>query len=501
MLVADAPNGSVVVNPDGTYTYTPDPDFNGTDSFTFKANDGAADSNTATITVLVAGENDAPINGLPATFELEANVPAALTGLSVTDDSGAGVITTTLTLLEGIIDLAAIGGATVTGSGTNVVTIEGTLAQINATLGAPDNVRYTAPRDFFGPDPLIMTTDDHGFTGAGGAKSDTDQSTIFMNTFTRGTLGDDSFHALPGNQYIITSIGTDTVSFDFALTDATVTYRGHIVIIDGPSSHTLVSGVENYAFTDGEVHNGDEDRLVDDLFYYAANHDVWNARVDADEHYHVFGRHEGRDPSAVFDTSFYLARYPDIAAAGVDPLRHFDETGWKEGRVPSLQFDPGGYLAAYPDIAAAQIDPLAHFLAHGTEEGRPMFPPTGLIAPNGFHYAYYLLHNPDVAAAGVDPLEHFNTSGWKEGRKPNAFFDTDGYLAQYADVAAAGVNPLDHYHDFGWREGRDPSVGFDTGSYLAAYSDVAAADRDPLQHYLEFGIHEGRSTFPDGVWG
>ena len=41
-LGAQAANGTVVVNPDGTYTYTPDLNFNGTDSFTFTASDGTS---------------------------------------------------------------------------------------------------------------------------------------------------------------------------------------------------------------------------------------------------------------------------------------------------------------------------------------------------------------------------------------------------------------------------------------------------------------------------
>ena len=38
-------------------------------------------------------------------------------------------------------------------------------------------------------------------------------------------------------------------------------------------------------FTDGTVNNNDGNPLVDDLFYYSRNHDVWNAHVDADQHY------------------------------------------------------------------------------------------------------------------------------------------------------------------------------------------------------------------------
>ncbi|NLI43794.1 MAG: cadherin-like domain-containing protein, partial [Chloroflexi bacterium] len=34
-------------------TYTPDPNWNGTDSFVYKVNDGELDSNEATVTIVV----------------------------------------------------------------------------------------------------------------------------------------------------------------------------------------------------------------------------------------------------------------------------------------------------------------------------------------------------------------------------------------------------------------------------------------------------------------
>jgi hypothetical protein len=315
-----------------------------------------------------------------------------------------------------------------------------------------------------------------------------------------GGPGDDSF-APTGNAHIDAGGGIDTITFNFRLVDATVTYSGNQVIIDGPSEHMVLSGFEVFNFTDGTVNNNDGDVLVDDLFYYSRYHDVWNAHVDADAHYHGPGWHEGRDPNAFFSTMIYLSANSDVKAAGVDPLSHFDQSGWKEGRVPSINFDPAQYLAANPDVKAANIDPLAHFLGNGAGEGRLPFAPTELVTGNGFDYVYYLNNNPDVKAAGVDPFQHFQQFGWHEGRNPNALFDTQGYLANYADVAAANVNPLDHYNTFGWLEGRDPSVNFDTTSYLAAYADVNAAHVNPLNHFLQFGIHEGRSGFADGVWG
>src|SRR5690606_14672949 len=45
----------------GAYTYTPEPNYNGTDSFTFKVNDGEVDSNVATVNITVNSINDAPV--------------------------------------------------------------------------------------------------------------------------------------------------------------------------------------------------------------------------------------------------------------------------------------------------------------------------------------------------------------------------------------------------------------------------------------------------------
>jgi hypothetical protein len=43
-----------------TVAYSPEPNYNGADSFTFKANDGSADSNVATIAITIQPVNDAP---------------------------------------------------------------------------------------------------------------------------------------------------------------------------------------------------------------------------------------------------------------------------------------------------------------------------------------------------------------------------------------------------------------------------------------------------------
>ena len=42
-------------------TYTPDADYHGTDSFTFRVNDGTSNSNTATVSITITAVNDAPV--------------------------------------------------------------------------------------------------------------------------------------------------------------------------------------------------------------------------------------------------------------------------------------------------------------------------------------------------------------------------------------------------------------------------------------------------------
>lgn len=82
-LVSDAVQGSLSLNPDGSFTYTPNTDFFGSDSFTYRLTDGLATGNIATVTIVVEPIDD-PLritsqqmtaNG----FELRISGPAAST--------------------------------------------------------------------------------------------------------------------------------------------------------------------------------------------------------------------------------------------------------------------------------------------------------------------------------------------------------------------------------------------------------------------------------------
>jgi VCBS repeat-containing protein len=53
-------HGALTLNPDGSFTYTPEANYSGADSFTYRAFDGAAYSDPATVSITVNSVNDAP---------------------------------------------------------------------------------------------------------------------------------------------------------------------------------------------------------------------------------------------------------------------------------------------------------------------------------------------------------------------------------------------------------------------------------------------------------
>ena len=62
-VVANPSNGTLgnISGSNNTVTYTPTANWNGTDTFTYKVNDGTTDSNTSTVTVTVSAINDVPV--------------------------------------------------------------------------------------------------------------------------------------------------------------------------------------------------------------------------------------------------------------------------------------------------------------------------------------------------------------------------------------------------------------------------------------------------------
>lgn len=81
--IVSQPSNGVLSGVAPNFVYTPNANFNGNDSLTFKANDGIVDSNTATVSITVTPVNDAPV-ATPQSLSVAEDTALPIT-LSATD--------------------------------------------------------------------------------------------------------------------------------------------------------------------------------------------------------------------------------------------------------------------------------------------------------------------------------------------------------------------------------------------------------------------------------
>ena len=131
VLQTQAANGIAVVNVDGTFTYTPNENFNGTDAFTVLVNDNQGGTAVSTVTVTVTSVNDAPI--APSLITITTSEDTPVEGvINATDPDGDALVFT--------IENAPI-------NGTAVVNVDGTFT-------------YTPNLNFTGTDTFTIRVAD-----------------------------------------------------------------------------------------------------------------------------------------------------------------------------------------------------------------------------------------------------------------------------------------------------------------------------------------------------
>jgi len=102
VLVQGPGHGQVVLQADGAFTYTPALHFNGTDTFTYRANDGIVDSNVATVTLTITASNDVPIArddvyNTPEDTPLTVSAPGVLANDNDVEDGVTALIAVLVT--------------------------------------------------------------------------------------------------------------------------------------------------------------------------------------------------------------------------------------------------------------------------------------------------------------------------------------------------------------------------------------------------------------------
>ncbi len=135
-VVTGPSHGTLELNADGSFTYTPTGDYNGSDSFTYSVNDGTTTSNPITVTLTIAAVNDPPV--------------AVADSYTVSEDA-----TLTVNVADGVLanDSDVEGDALTAEVVTNPA--HGTL-----TLNANGSFTYTPTANYFGADSFTYRAKD-----------------------------------------------------------------------------------------------------------------------------------------------------------------------------------------------------------------------------------------------------------------------------------------------------------------------------------------------------
>ncbi|RLJ41690.1 Ca2+-binding RTX toxin-like protein [Litoreibacter meonggei] len=222
---ATSPDGDVVINPDGTITFTPDENFNGDTTITYIISDGNGGEDTATVNVTVNAVNDDPV-AVDDAYTTDEDTEITVSPLE--NDSDVDGDTVTITEI------------TQPSNGVAVLNADGTIT-------------YTPNDDFAGEDTISYTVSD----GNGG----TDTATI---TFTVSGINDGpdavddetSTNNLTPVVIPVLANDTDPENDVLTVTEATVDVGNVIINPDGTLEYTPEAdfgGVATitYTITDG----------------------------------------------------------------------------------------------------------------------------------------------------------------------------------------------------------------------------------------------------------
>ena len=204
-LVAGPEHGTLTLNPDGSFNYAPAANFSGDDSFTYMANDGSADSNTATVNLHVV-----PVNQIPQSQNDAYSVDA---GSTLTVTPTAGVLAN-----DSDVDGDPLAAALVAGPQ------HGTL-----TLNADGSFNYAPAAGFSGTDGFSYKAND------GSADGNVAAVTISVNPLAPPPTATNDRYNVAENSSLTTDAGAGVLRNDADATGDPLSAS----LVDGPQHGTV----------------------------------------------------------------------------------------------------------------------------------------------------------------------------------------------------------------------------------------------------------------------
>ncbi len=223
--VTQGANGAVVINANGTVTYTPAANFNGSDSFTYTISDGNGGTSTATVTVTVTAVNDAPTaNADSATVAEDGSVAITVLANDTDPENNTLSVTAVTQGTNGAVVIDANGTVTYTPaanfSGTDSFTY--TISDGNGgTATATVSVTVTSANDAPVAVNDAAAVDEDGTVAVAVLANDADPDgdSLTVASVTQGTNGAVAINANGTVSYTPVANFKGTDSFTYTIAD------------------------------------------------------------------------------------------------------------------------------------------------------------------------------------------------------------------------------------------------------------------------------------------
>ena len=238
IINAGPSHGSLTLNSNGGFSYTPASGYSGPDSFTYHANDGSLNSNIATVSITVNSVNTAPVAAADS-FSTNQNTALVVTAAGVlTNDTDAQSNTLTAILSAG--------------------PSHGSLS-----LNANGGFTYTPTTGYTGPDSFTYRAND------GSLNSNIATVSINVNAVNTAPVAlDDSYSINKNSMLVVSAAGVLTNDTDAQSNPLTA------VLSAGPAHGTLtLSPNGSFTYTPATDYTGP------DSFTYRANDGSLNSNV------------------------------------------------------------------------------------------------------------------------------------------------------------------------------------------------------------------------------